>query len=222
MAFCMNIGKGLIFLRSEDSNAIHSTLMLSPFKTKWGTCMLQSWVHGFNPDNRSNLAFPTWVALRRLPFEHHDQALAIVETLGEVVGIDTTNETAKDPRFCINLVVSRGWVTSIDFETERGVLLVQKVLVDYDKLPMRCKACHSWKHRVKDCKETQKNSLRGGRRPTHAFPQHQQEKRKNIVMDEDGFQQVRNRKNTRRNIFDIVNDDLRSSAYALGEEIRVA
>ena len=41
-------------------------------------------------------------------------------------------------------------------------------------------------------------------------------------MDEDGFQQVRNRKNTRRNIFDIVNDDMRSSAYALAEEVRAA
>ena len=113
------------------------------------------------------------MALRRFPFEHHDQVLAIAETLREIIAIDTANETAKDLRFCINLVVSRGWVTSIDLETEGGVLPVQKILVDYDKLPMRCKECHSWKHRVRDCKETQKNSLTGGRRPTHAYPQHQ-------------------------------------------------
>ena len=125
--------------------------------------------------------------------------------LGEVIGIDTSNKTAKDPRFCINLVVSGGWVTNIDLETEGGILPVQKVLVDYDKLPMRCKACHSWKHRMRDCKEIQKKFVRGGRKPTHPYPQHQQEKRKNIVVDEDEFQQVRHRKNTRRNIFDIVN-----------------
>ena len=218
--FCMNVGKGFIFLRIEESDAIHNALMLSPFKTKWGTCMLQSWVPGFNPDNPSNLAFPTWVALRKLPFEHHDQALAIAGTLGEVIGIDTSNETSKDPRFCINLVVDKGWITSIDLETESGEMPVQKVLVDYDKLPMRCKACHSWKHRVRDCNEIQKNTLRGGRRPMHAFPQHQQEKGKNIVTDEDGFQQVRNRKNTRRNIFDIVDDDMKSNAFALREETR--
>ena len=41
-------------------------------------------------------------------------------------------------------------------------------------------------------------------------------------MDEDGFQQVRHRKNTRKNIFDIVIDEMRSSIYALGEEIRAA
>ena len=86
----------------DDKDASHNALMLSPFKSKWGTCIIQSWVPGFNPDNSSNLAFPTWVALRTLPYEHHDQALAIAETLGEVMGIDTANETLLDPRFCIN------------------------------------------------------------------------------------------------------------------------
>jgi hypothetical protein len=118
LSFCMNVGKGFFFLKGEDSDARHSALMLSPFKSKWGTCMIQSWIPGFNPDNPSNLAFPTWVALRKLPFEHHDQALAIAETLGEVIGIDTSNETAKDPRFCVNLMVSNGWITSIDLESE--------------------------------------------------------------------------------------------------------
>lgn len=105
-------------------------------------------------------------------------------------------------------------------ETEGGLLPTQKVLVDYDKLPMRCKACHSWKHRVRDCKEIKKKGVRGGRRPIHTYPQHQHEKGKNIVVDEDGFQHVRHRKNARRNIFDIVNDDRRSIAFTLGEEAR--
>ena len=147
---------------------INHALMLSPYKSKWGTCMIQSWVPGFNPDNPSNLAFPTWVALRRLPFEHHDQALDIASMLGEVIGIDTSNEWARDPRFCVNLIVSKGWVTSIDLQTEDGTLPTQKVIVDYDKLPMRCKTCHSWQHRVRDCNEIQKRSVRGRRRSTHA------------------------------------------------------
>ena len=70
------------------------------------------WVPGFNPDNPSNLAFPTWVALRKFQYEPHDQALAIAESLDEVIGIDTANEMALDPRFCINLKVSKGWVTA--------------------------------------------------------------------------------------------------------------
>ena len=41
-------------------------------------------------------------------------------------------------------------------------------------------------------------------------------------MDEDGFQQVKNRKNTKRNIFNIVNDEMKSNAFALAEETRAA
>lgn len=71
LLLCRNFGKGFFFLIGDDSNAFNSALMLSPFKTKWGACMFQSWVPGFNPDNPSNLTFPTWVTLRKLPFEHH-------------------------------------------------------------------------------------------------------------------------------------------------------
>ena len=221
LSFCMNVGKGYFFLKGEDSDALSRALMMSPHKSKWGTCMIQSWVLGFNPDNPSNLAFPTWVALRRLPFEHHDQALAIVETLGEVIGMDTTNKSARDPSFCVNLMVNKGWVTSIDLVSDDGTLPPQRVLVDYDRLPMRCKACHSWKHRVHNCNDTQKRFVKSGRRPTHTHHAFQQEEGKNIV-DEDGFQPVRNRKNTKRNIFDLVDDERSSSAQALAEEIKTA
>jgi hypothetical protein len=57
----------------------------------------------------------------------------------------------------------------------------------------------------------------------YAQQTYQQEKGKNIIMvDEDGFQQVRHKRNTKRNIFDIVNDELRSNAVALEEEVRAA
>lgn len=100
--------KGFFILSGEDRDALNNTLMLSPFKSKWGTCLIQSWVPRFNHDNPSNLAFPTWVRLRNMPFEHQDQAIAIAKTLGEVIGMDTANEAAKDPRLCINLDISKG------------------------------------------------------------------------------------------------------------------
>lgn len=102
-----------------------------------------------------------------MPFEHHDQAIEIAETLGEVIGIDTSNESAKDPRFCINLKINKGWVTIIDIDGGEEGSIPQRVLVDYNKLPMRCKACHSWKHQVKDCKESQ-------RHPTKRIRHHHQ------------------------------------------------
>jgi hypothetical protein len=217
LTFCRNVGKGFFFLASEDSDALHNALMLSPFKSKWGTCMFQSWIPGFNPDNPRNLAFPTWVALRSLPFEHHDQALAIAESLGEVIGIDTANDTAKDPRFCINLMVNEGWVMSITLESEDGTGPAQSMIVDYDRMPIRCRACQSWKLRVRDCKEIQRRSVQGLRREPHSFQPHQHAKGKHKVLDEEGFQQVRNRKNIRRNIFDRENGFGRRHDTDLGE-----
>lgn len=112
--------------------------MFSPFKLDWGTCLLQSWIPGFNPNNPNNLAFPTWVALRNLPYEHHDQAMEIVEILGEIIEFDTTNEFVMDPRFCVNLLINKGWATNILLEMEGGILPPHEVLVDYDKLPIQC------------------------------------------------------------------------------------
>lgn len=61
----------------------------------------------------------------------------------------------------------------------------QKMLVDYDKLLIRCKACQNWTHKVSDCKEIQKRLVRGVRRPPRAYNTYHQEKEKgkNIVLD---------------------------------------
>ena len=79
---CRNVGKGFFLLNGENKDIVNKALMASPFRSKWGMCMLQSWIPGFNPDNPCNLAFPTWFSLRNLPHEHQDQAISIVETLG--------------------------------------------------------------------------------------------------------------------------------------------
>ena len=202
LLLCRNVGKGYFFLRGEDKDTLNNALMVSPFRSKWGTCMLQSWIPGFNPDNPSNLAFPTWVSLRNLPQEHQDQAIGIVETLGEVIGMETANESAKDPRFCINLEISKGWATSIELITEGEILPPQTVLIDYEKLPIRCRVCLSWKHKASECKENQKRPYRGRGRVAQPHHIQHQERGKNVVVDQEGFQQVRNRKNTRRNIFE--------------------
>ena len=164
-------------MSGDDRDALNNALLMLPFKSKWGTCLIQSWVPGFNLENPSNLAFPTWVSLRNMPFEHQDQAIEIAETLGEVIGSDTSNDTAKDPRFCINLEISKGWATSIDLEMENGLMPPQKIMVDYDKLPIRCRACLSWKHKASECGTFQRRTMRG--RPTYARNnQPQQEIRK--------------------------------------------
>lgn len=42
--------------------------------------------------------------------------------MGEIIGVDALNEKARDPRFCINLMVGKGWVTNIFLEYEEGIL----------------------------------------------------------------------------------------------------
>jgi hypothetical protein len=56
----------------------------------------------------------------------------------------------KHPRFCVDLNVNEGWVTSIALNYEDVTLPTQNVMVDYDSVPFRCRACLSWKHRVKE------------------------------------------------------------------------
>ena len=57
-------------------------------------------------------------SLQNMPYEHDNQAIAIAKSLGEVIGMDTTNENAKDPRFCINWEICKGWVVCIELESE--------------------------------------------------------------------------------------------------------
>lgn len=170
LTICKNVGKGFSLLSGDNKNGLNNALMLSSFRSKWstGTCLIQSWIPGFNLDNRSNLAFPTWVSLRNMPFEHQVQALAIARSLGEVIGMDTANEHAKDPRFCINLKMNKWWITSLDLESKVDILTPQKIMVDYDKLPIRCRVCLSWKHKSSECKEYQKKPIRGRGKPIYA------------------------------------------------------
>ena len=94
--------------------------------------------------------------------------------------------------------------------------------MDYDKLPIRCRACLSWKHKASECRVFQKRPTRG--RHTFARNNPQPEKGKNIVVDEDGFQQVINKKNTRRNIFDkgISLPGIQQSTFGLPGELHTA
>ena len=201
LAFYRNVGKGYFLLKGEDTDALNNALMLSPFISKWGICMLHSWVLGFNPDNPINLAFPTWISLRNMPYEHQDQAIAIAETLGEVLGMDMANENSKDTRFCVNLKISKGWATCIVLESEEGILPPQTIMVDFDKLPIRCRVCLSWKHKANECEEYQKRLVRGRGRQGNAQQVQHQDKRKSANLDKDGFQQVQYKKGIRRNIF---------------------
>ena len=42
LTVCRNVGRGHFLLASQEKDTLHHALMLSPFKSKWGACMLQS------------------------------------------------------------------------------------------------------------------------------------------------------------------------------------
>lgn len=42
LSLCRNVGKGYFLLSGEDKDTLNNALMMSPFRSKWGTCMLQS------------------------------------------------------------------------------------------------------------------------------------------------------------------------------------
>lgn len=42
LSFCKNVGKGFFLLNSTDHEMLRKALMLSLFKSKWGTCLLQA------------------------------------------------------------------------------------------------------------------------------------------------------------------------------------
>lgn len=68
MQHCVGmLGKGTSWWRVTRMAQFFMQLCYPPpGKSEWGTCMLQSWVLGFNPNNLSMLTFPTWVSLRSL------------------------------------------------------------------------------------------------------------------------------------------------------------
>lgn len=70
--------------------------------------------------------------------------------------------------------------------SEVGILPKQNVMVDNDNFPFRCKVCHSWKHRVKGCKECYWTPTKGFRKLSFTFQATQHEKCKGITIIEEG------------------------------------
>lgn len=76
---------------------------------------------------------------------------------------------------------------------------------------------------VRDCKEIRKKPIKRDKRPTRPPQPHhiyQQERGKNVVVEHEGFQQVKIRNNTKRKIFEDVDDMLREQVYEQWEEAK--
>lgn len=129
---------------------LQKLLMLTPFRSKWGTCVMQNWIANFDPGNPRGMLVPTWVTLRRVPDEFQGVARQIAQCLGEVLGGDKNNSTLEDQRFCLALPAGEGWEPSVTV-TNATSGFSSTIIIDYINLPIRCRFCLDTDHRVKDC-----------------------------------------------------------------------
>lgn len=150
VAIGRNLGRGFFQLRTKDAGIIQKLLTLTPFKSRWGNCVMQNWVPNFNSANPKGMKIPTWITLRRVPDEFQCMARQIAEGLGEVLGGDKQNSTLEDQRFCIALPAGDGWATSVEVVND-ATGEQSSIIVDYANLPIRCRFCFDTNHKAKDC-----------------------------------------------------------------------
>jgi hypothetical protein len=222
-----NLGKGFFLLKADCQEVVRNILLLTPFRSRFGLCVFQRWVPDFDPSNdfggtakgakkeTQSLIIPTWITLRHVREEFMGVAKEIAAGIGEVLGVDESNDGIKDPRFCVGLPSGGGWEHSIQV-TNAATSTTSTVLVDYNYLPIRCRVCGDTTHCLKDCTtrvghERARNRStpnqrqnQVGRRatpkqgqpvagPSHEFGSEGGQARKQLEVDDDGFQQQKHK-----------------------------
>lgn len=138
-------------------------LLLTPFRTAQGLCVFQRWSPTFDPEDElggaaigskggnQGFSIPTWITLRNVREEFMGVIREIVAGIGEILGEDDSINGTKDPRFYVGLPAGCGWEPSV---TVTNPVTSQKhtILIDYNFLPIRCRACGDTQHCLKDCR----------------------------------------------------------------------
>jgi hypothetical protein len=145
-----SLGRGFFQLLSRQPAVTQKILMLTPYKSRWGTCIFQTWMPGFNASRPVGLKVPTWVTLKGVPGEFLNVAAEMAGRLGDLLGSDKRNAYTTDQRFCVGLVSGAGYTMKLGV-TNESTGKKEVILVDYCNLPIRCRYCLSTNHLVKDC-----------------------------------------------------------------------
>jgi hypothetical protein len=64
-----DLGKGFFQIYTKSLITTQKILMLTPHRSKWGTCILQTWTSDFTSSKPTGLKVPTWVTLKEVPGE---------------------------------------------------------------------------------------------------------------------------------------------------------
>jgi hypothetical protein len=189
-----------------------------------------------------SLIIPTWITLRQVREEFMGVAKEIAAGIGEVLGVDESNDGIKDPRFCVGLPSGGGWEHSVQV-TNAATSTTSIVLVNYNYLPIRCRVCGDTTHCLKDCTTragyerarnrstpNQRQNQAGSRAnpkqgqpaagPSHDHGPEGGQARKQPEVDDDGFQQQKHKgwrrpgPSVRRESDTVMATGSRSSAVA--------
>jgi hypothetical protein len=61
VSFKVDMGRGFIFLSTDNAMVTKKVLALTPHATPWGVCIYQGWTLGFDPDYPAGLLILTWI-----------------------------------------------------------------------------------------------------------------------------------------------------------------
>jgi len=159
------LGHGFFQVITRKHEVTQKLLTLTPHRSRWGTCILQTWATGFNPCHPTRLKVPTWVTLRGIPGEFLGEADKIAGGLGDLLASDRRNAHTAEQRFCVALQAGQGWRTQLRI-TNHTTQEQAIITVDYCNLPIRCRICMSTDHLAKDCQGAMKAQPRPEAKPT--------------------------------------------------------
>ena len=143
-----DLGHGFFQVTSKDEATTQKILMFTPHLSKWGTCIMQPWVPGFNASRPTGTKMPIWITLKEVLDEFISSAAELAQSIGSVLGKHRGNAANSDQKFCI--AVQTGEPFTLSLEAENPVTgKVTNIQVDYNNLPIRCRFCLSTSHLIK-------------------------------------------------------------------------
>lgn len=144
------LGYGFFQIITEKEAITQKILMLTPHLSKWGTCIIQPWILGFNASRPTGTKIPIWITLKEVPNEFLSSALEMAQSLGTVLGRHRGNTTNSDQKFCIAVEMGAPFILTLDAENPVNGA-ISTIQVDYNNLPIRCRFCLSTSHLIKEC-----------------------------------------------------------------------
>jgi hypothetical protein len=115
------LGHGFFILQAQDTEVVRAILLLTPWRSRFGMCVFQKWVPGFDPHEErggsllaapQGMKIPTWSKLRKVSEEFIGVSDQIAKGIGDLLGVDSANNTSSDHRFRVGLD-GKGWKPSV-------------------------------------------------------------------------------------------------------------